>query len=91
MTKTDKSQKHKLRQHLKTKIATKLNMNCDKMQKTKIVAKLQTLIVMQLQTQKIKQQQKIKNLIFIKLKNSNCDNFTQSFGNNNLTPQQPMR
>ena len=55
MTKTDKSQKHKLRQHLKTKIATKLNMNCDKIQKkTKMVAKLQTLIVMQFQTQKIK-------------------------------------
>ena len=36
LKKTDKAQNHKLRQNLKTKTATKLNLDCDKPQKLKL-------------------------------------------------------
>ena len=47
-------------------------MNCEKSKKLN-VTKFQTHFVIQLQPQKLKEQQKSKTKNFIKLKNSNCD------------------
>ena len=88
ISKNDKAQKLKLWQNSKTEIVIKLkNWNCDKTQ-----------IATELKTSNINQTEETK--IVIKLKKLKLDqtlklNFdkgsTSCFGNNDLTPQQPMR
>ena len=87
----------KKRQSSKTQIVTKLkNWNCDKIKKNWNCDKTQ--IATELKTSNINQTEETK--IVIKLKKLKLDqtlklNFdkgsTSCFGNNDLTPQQPMR
>ena len=92
---------------LKNKIATKLNLNCERKEKTETATKFSIHIVIRLQTanlnsnksQKLKFLQNSTTQIVTKLKNliptiqirKKKKKSKHSFGKNNLTPQQPMK